>query len=155
MKECPVCRKPKGKGDAKTVNISNLVIVRKDEAENDFGLTSQVRKASTTTARRPGDETEAEFEERRNREAIAEALLEDGQDPDVVLASQPSGSGGGQARGRGGRQSRGRGGRGRRPRRLNTEVGNRTRRSQRSDASQDTQMSFISFNGESSGEEFV
>lgn len=45
VKACPVCRKPKGNGDAKTVNISNLVIVRKDEAENDFGLSTQVRNA--------------------------------------------------------------------------------------------------------------
>lgn len=161
VKDCPVCRAPK-RGKGRKVNISNLALVRKDEAENDFGLTSQVRKASTNKKRRPADETEAEAAARRDLEAINEALMQDGQEPLATLSQadmfsdpQPGGSGGSRLRGRGGRPRRARGGRQARGRGRGGRGGaTRGQKSRRGQNTSYSDHSFHSLNGVDSGDDF-
>lgn len=88
--ECPYCKASKGDGPGKMINVSSLVILRKEDVESNFGVTQEMLDAAAQVTRRPGDESEYEFFQRRNQEAIREALIEDGQNPDVEILSQHS-----------------------------------------------------------------
>lgn len=85
--ECPTCKAPKGLTPGKKINVSSLMIARRQDVESNYGVTEEMMQAAAQVTRRTGDETEYEFFQRRNREAIREALLEDGQDPDLQMAN--------------------------------------------------------------------
>ena len=66
VKECPTCKKPKSRNErGKKINVSSLMILRREDVESNFGVTQDMLEAANRVTRRPGDESDEEFIERR------------------------------------------------------------------------------------------
>lgn len=70
---CPLCKTPKGHSQGKVVNVGSCAIARRDDVASNFGVTREEIAAAANAGRRPADISDDEYEETRNREAIAQA----------------------------------------------------------------------------------
>jgi len=92
-KGCPSCKKTKGPGPGKLINVSNLRLARKADVANDYGLRQETREASEAAVpgSRPADLTERQWQEIRLREAINEAELDlEREEIEIVEAQDPT-----------------------------------------------------------------
>lgn len=92
LSHCPLCKTPKGNYIGKVINVASCAIARRDEVLSNFGVTSDEIEAAANAGRRPGDVSDREYAEQRNREAIQQALRDtdetDTDDDDVVPLQQ-------------------------------------------------------------------
>jgi len=73
--ECPLCKTPKGTSLGKNVNVASCSIVRREEIQANFGVTTQdLQAAEAANGRRPADISDREWNEQLDREAINRAL---------------------------------------------------------------------------------